>query len=187
MMGSVNGGAIKIALVPLPKGTVLLPGVTSRIPVANRPDLSNLLSSLLDRTSSGQRDGGSITFGCVPLSSPFLSKDGQQLLEDGNLNDAQREEYEAVDAGQARKEDLFRHGTFGKVIGVQRRIYAEPFLLVQGVQRFTIKRILKERPFFEADVVLHNEKGGMNQCLYRGTSTDFYFFGRFWNQQLRNH
>lgn len=187
MMDSVNGGAVKIALVPLPKGTVLLPGVTSRIPVANRPDLSNLLSSLLDRTSSGQRDGGSITFGCVPLSSPFLSKDGQQLLEDGRLNNIQKEEYDAIDASQARKEDLFRHGTFGKVIGVQRRVYAEPFLLVQGVQRFTIKRILKERPFFEADVVLHSEKGRMDRYSFRGTKTDFYFLGRFWNQQLRNH
>jgi ATP-dependent Lon protease len=45
------------------------------------------------------------------------------------------------------------------VIGVQRRAYAEPFLVVQGVQRFTIKQILKERPFFEAEVVLHNERG----------------------------
>src|SRR5699024_7426166 len=33
------------------------------------------------------------------------------------------------------------------------------FLLVQGVQRFTLKRVLKERPFFEAEVILHEEKG----------------------------
>lgn len=64
-----------------------------------------------------------------------------------------------IDAGQARKEDLFRHGTVGKVIGIQRRAYSEPALVVQGVQRFTIRRVLKERPFFEAEAVVHDEKG----------------------------
>lgn len=157
-MGSKNSEAVKLALVPLPKGTVLLPGVTSRIPVSNRPDLSNLLSSLLDRTTPGQREN-SVTFGCVPLNSPYLSKDGQQLLEDSNLDDTKKDEYDVIDAGQARKEDLYRHGTLGKVIGVQRRVYAEPFLLVQGVQRFTIKRVFKERPFFEAEVNMIDEKG----------------------------
>lgn len=156
-MGSYNGsgGTVKTSLVPLPKGTVLLPGVTARVPISNRPDLSNLLSSLMDRTSTS---GENITFGCVPLNSPFLSKDGQRLLEDGALDDAKKEEYDAIDAGQARREDLFRHGTIGKVIGIQRRVYQEPSLLMQGVQRFSIKRVLKERPFFEAEVVLH-EKG----------------------------
>ncbi|KAF4229816.1 hypothetical protein CNMCM6805_001136 [Aspergillus fumigatiaffinis] len=158
-MGSNNGRATKLALVPLPKGSVLLPGVTLRIPVSNRPDLANLLSTLLDQTNLGKRDGNTITFGCVPLSSPLLSNDGQQLIDDGSLDGAKKEEYDAIDAGQARKEDLFRYGTVGKVIGVQRRAYAEPFLVVQGVQRFTIKHILRERPFFEAEVVLQNERG----------------------------
>jgi ATP-dependent Lon protease len=127
--------------------------------VSNRPDLANLLSTLLDQTNLGKRDGNTITFGCVPLSSPLLSNDGQQLIDDGSLDGAKKEEYDAIDAGQARKEDLFRYGTVGKVIGVQRRAYAEPFLVVQGVQRFTIKHILRERPFFEAEVVLQNERG----------------------------
>ncbi|GFG01353.1 LON domain serine protease, putative [Aspergillus lentulus] len=161
-MGSNNGRATKLALVPLPKGSVLLPGVTLRIPVSNRPDLANLLSALLDQTNLGKRDGNTITFGCVPLSSPLLSNDGQQLIEDGSLDVAKKEEYDAIDAGQARKEDLFRYGTVGKVIGVQRRAYAEPFLVVQGVQRFTIKHILRDRPFFEAEVVLHNERDAVS-------------------------
>ncbi|KKA20819.1 Lon protease-like protein, partial [Rasamsonia emersonii CBS 393.64] len=72
-------------------------------------------------------------------------------------DDSQDEEYEAIDAGQARKEDLFRFGTAAKLIGVQRRAYAEPCLFVEGVRRFTIGKVLKERPFFEAEVVLHDE------------------------------
>lgn len=158
-MGSSNAKTTKVSLVPLPKGSVLFPGVSLRIPVSNRPDLANLLSSLLERTNSGHRNGNAITFGCIPLNSPFLSKDGQNLLEDGNLSDKKREEYDSIDAGQARGEDLFTYGTIGKVVGIQRRAFAEPFLLVQGVQRFTLKRVLKERPFFEAEVILHEEKG----------------------------
>ncbi|KAJ5101753.1 hypothetical protein NUU61_003975 [Penicillium alfredii] len=153
-MGSSNGRPPKLPLVPLAKGSVLLPGVTLRISVSNRPDLANLLSSLVDRP---KREGNSITFGCVPLNSPFLGHDGQQLLESGDLDEDRKTEYDAIDAGQARKEDLFHYGTVGKVIGVQRRAYAEPFLLVQGTQRFTVKKILRDRPFFEAEVYLHDE------------------------------
>lgn len=153
-MGS-NGRTTKIPLVPLPKGSVLLPGVTLRIPVSNRPDLANLLSSLVDKPS--KRDANTITFGCVPLNSPFLSRDGQQLLEGEDSDSERKEEYDSIDAGQARKEDLFHCGTIGKVIGVQRRAYSEPFLLVQGSQRFSIKKVLRDRPYFEAEVFIHDE------------------------------
>ncbi|KAJ5719475.1 hypothetical protein N7493_007930 [Penicillium malachiteum] len=154
-MSSNGGRTIKLPLVPLAKGTVLLPGVTLRIPVSNRPDLTNLLSSLVDKPS--KRDNTTITFGCIPFNSPFLSRDGLQLIEGDESDETQKEEYDAIDAGQARKEDLFRYGTIGKVIGVQRRAYSEPFLLVQGSQRFTVKRFLRDRPYFEGDVTLHDE------------------------------
>ncbi|KAL4956053.1 Lon protease-like protein 2, peroxisomal [Aspergillus filifer] len=157
-MSSNGGRPTKLSLVPLPKGSVLLPGATLRIPVSNRPDLANLLASLLDRTHANKRDANSIMFGCVPLCSPYLSPDGQHVIENGTVDEEKREEFESFDAGQARREDLFRFGTLGKVIGVQRRAYSEPHLLVQGVQRLTIRRVIKERPFFEAECILHDEK-----------------------------
>lgn len=163
-MGSNSGRATKLPLIPLAKGSVLLPGITLRIPVSNRPDLANLLSSLVDRH---KRDGNSITFGCIPLSSPFLSLDGQQLLEGEDRDDERKEDYDSIDAGQARKDDLFRYGTVGKVIGVQRRIYAEPYLLVQGSQRFTVKKVLKDRPYFEAEVFVHEENSRCSECDHR--------------------
>lgn len=163
-MGSNDGRATKLPLVPLAKGSVLLPGVTLRIPVSNRPDLTNLLSSLVDRP---KRDGNSITFGCIPLGSPFLSRDGQHLLEGEDSDEERKEDYDSIDAGQARKDDLFSHGTVGKVIGVQRRAYAEPFLLVQGSQRFTVKKVLKDRPYFEAEVFIHEENSECHRCDYR--------------------
>ncbi|KAI9376350.1 ATP-dependent protease La [Aspergillus egyptiacus] len=157
-MGSNGGRPTKLSLVPLPKGSVLLPGATLRIPVSNRPDIANLLSSLVDRTHAHKRDANAITFACVPLCSPYLSKDGQHVIDDGAVADDQKEEFDSIDAGQARKDDLYRYGTLGKVIGVQRRAYSEPYLLVQGVQRLTVKRITKERPFFEAECILYEEQ-----------------------------
>jgi ATP-dependent Lon protease len=154
-MGSNSGKTTKLPLVPLAKDTVLLPGVTLRIPLTNRPDLANFLASFLNRS---KREQGPITLGCVPLASPRLSTDGQQLIEDGG-SDSQNEEYETVDAGQARKEDLFKYGTVAKLIGVQRRVYPEPYLLVEGVRRFTVVKLLRDRPFFEAEVVLQDEPG----------------------------
>lgn len=166
-MGSNNGKTTKLPLIPLPKDSVLLPGVTLRIPVSNRPDIANLLSSFLNRTTSVKRDGNAVTIGCVPLSSPYLSKDGQHLLEDGTES-SQRLEYEAVDPAQARREDLFTYGTVGKVIGVQRRAYAEPYLLVEGARRFTIGRITKERPFLGAEVILLDEPGKPMRTYFPG-------------------
>ncbi|KAJ9204267.1 hypothetical protein DTO164E3_2029 [Paecilomyces variotii] len=156
-MGSSNGKTTKLPLIPLPKDSVLLPGVTLRISLTNRPDISNLLSSYLNRTTAVKREGNSIALGCVPLSSPYLSKDGRHLIENGASEDSQKPEYEAVDPGQARKEDLFTYGTMAKVIGVQRRVYADPYLLVEGVRRFTVARVLKERPFMEGEIILHDE------------------------------
>ncbi|OJJ50924.1 hypothetical protein ASPZODRAFT_138048 [Penicilliopsis zonata CBS 506.65] len=147
----------KLALIPLPKGTVLLPGVLLRLPVANRSDLASLLSSLLNQSAGLKNDGTPITFGCVPLGSPLLSNDGQQLLEDGTVDAEKRGEYDSLDAGEARKEDLFRFGTLGKVTGVQRRAFAEPLLLIQGMERFTVDRIVQEEPFFEAEVTFHDD------------------------------
>src|SRR5438034_4360852 len=71
----------KLAILPLPKDSVLLPGVTLRIPISNRPDIPVLLTSLFSPTVSPRASNASVIVGCVPLSSPLLSKDGQQLLE----------------------------------------------------------------------------------------------------------
>ncbi|RAO69936.1 uncharacterized protein BHQ10_005948 [Talaromyces amestolkiae] len=151
-MGSTNGKTTKLPLVPLAKDTVLLPGVTLRISLNNRPDVANLLSSLVNRS---RRDNSPITIACVPLASPRLSKDGLQLIENGT--EPENQEEESVDAGQARKEDLFKYGALAKVVGVQRRVYSEPYLLVEGVKRLSVVKVLKERPFFEAEVLLHDE------------------------------
>lgn len=155
-MGSSSTKTTKLPLVPLARDTVLLPGLTLRIPLTNRPDLANLLSTLLNRN---KRDLSSISIGCVPLASPRLSKDGRHLIDDGQTDS---DIDDVVDAGQARKDDLFRYGTVAKIVGLQRRIHSEPYLLVTGVQRMTVVKVLRDRPYFEAEVQLHSEPGERN-------------------------
>jgi ATP-dependent Lon protease len=157
-MVSSYGASRRLAILPLAKDAVLLPGVTLRIPISNRPDIPVLLASLFSPAASPRASNSSVIVGCVPLNSPFLSKDGQQLIN-GHDGESRPPDPVVVDVSRATKEDLFTFGTTAKVIGVQGRANADPYLLVEGVQRFSIRRITKERPFFEADVMLLEEAG----------------------------
>lgn len=156
-MASNNARTMKLPLVPLARDSVLLPGVTLRIPITNRPDIPLLLTSLFSRASS--RSSKSVLVGCVPLNSPYLSKDGQQLLEDTDREGQRTRDATVTDPSQATKNDLFGYGTIAKVIGVQGRTKAEPYLLVEGAKRFQIRKILKESPYFEAEVIPYDEPG----------------------------
>ncbi|KAL1955151.1 hypothetical protein VTO42DRAFT_8966 [Malbranchea cinnamomea] len=155
-MTSNNTRTMKIPLVPLPKDSVLLPGVTLRIPITNRPDIPQLLASLFSRASA-KSNKSSVLVGCVPLKSPYLSKDGQRLLEDSDREAQHAAETAVTDPSKATKRDLFGYGTIAKVIGVQGRAKVEPYLLVEGAKRFSIRKITKESPYFEAEVVPYDE------------------------------
>lgn len=158
-MATGDGRSLETPLLPLPRDSVLLPGVTLRIPVSDRPDIPVLLASLFKRTAPSKSGQKSITVGCVPINSPFLSKDGQRLLEGRDEDNELGEERAEVSLEKATKDDLFAFGTLAKVAGVQGRGSAEPHLLVEGLQRFTIGKITKEKPFFEAEAILHDEPG----------------------------
>ncbi|EMC91839.1 hypothetical protein BAUCODRAFT_79109 [Baudoinia panamericana UAMH 10762] len=144
-----------LPLVPLPPGLVLLPGVTSRIPLENRADVAAILAHIYSKASTPRPEASSITVGCVPLNSPYLSADGKRLIED-----ADKDKTAAViqtDPAQARKPDLFQYGVLARVTGVQGRRAGELTLLVEGVSRFKIEKVLRERPYFEAKVAMHEE------------------------------
>ncbi|KAK5130232.1 hypothetical protein LTR08_002278 [Meristemomyces frigidus] len=137
-----------LPLIPLPRNLVLLPGVTTRIPLVNRPDVAAILAYVYSKASTPRPEPSSVTVGCVPLNSAYLSADGKQLLEDG---DPDRKVATAqTDPAQARRADLFNYGTMAKVTGVQGLA-----LVVEGVSRFKIDKMTRERPYFEARVSLH--------------------------------
>ncbi|KAK3065637.1 hypothetical protein LTR53_018196, partial [Teratosphaeriaceae sp. CCFEE 6253] len=95
-----------VPLIPLPPALVLLPGVTTRIPLQNRADVAALLAHIYSKAATPRPEPSSITVGCVPLNSPYLSPDGKQLLEDGGEKDKKIAAI-ATDPAQARIPDLF--------------------------------------------------------------------------------
>jgi ATP-dependent Lon protease len=65
---------------------------------------------------------------------------------------------------------LFDFGTVAKVSGVEGRGTGEFALLVEGICRFKVEKIMQERPFFEAQVLHFHDDG---ECKSVG-STDIY-------------
>lgn len=151
-----RSGTKTVPILPLAQGSVLLPGVTLRIPLQNRGDIAAVLANVYSRASTPRPDASSITIGCVPINSPYLSPDGNKLLEDAVKS--RKQDYE-IDPAQAKARDLFRHGTVAKISGVQGRRQGELALIVEGVSRFKVEKVLQDRPYFEARVSIYEDDG----------------------------
>jgi len=145
-----------LPLIPLAKDSVLLPGVTLRLPVNNRADIPVLLSSAFTRRFRGVPTN--LPLGCVPLTSPYLSRDGKELIERREGESHKRQEHVDVSPEKASKDDLFAYGTLAKIVGLQGHPNSEPYLLVEGVQRFKINHVVHERPHFEAEVTFYEDE-----------------------------
>lgn len=148
-----------LPLIPLPPGLVLLPGTTLRIPATNRADIPALLSTAFSRATQPRNDRHALSVGCVPLRSSKLSRDGRQLLKNVPDDDTSDTKSQTGNPTRATKEDLFQYGTFAKIIGMQGRPTSEPHLVVEGIRRFRIDRVHRERPFVEAEVTMHVDDG----------------------------
>ena len=146
-----------IPIIPLARDTVLLPGVTLRIPVTNRADIPLILSSAFQRTRN-RTVSANIPIGCVPLTSPLLSKDGQELIDSPENESGRQELRSEIEPGKAKKGDLFGYGTLAKIAGVQATPGRESYLIVEGLQRFKIDKITHERPYLEAEVTFYEEE-----------------------------
>jgi ATP-dependent Lon protease len=148
-----------IPIVPLAKDSVLLPGITIRVPVVKRSDIPALLSSAFTRSAFSRNASTTLSIGCVPLNSPFLSRDGQELIDSPQGESGRRQERFDINPAKATKDDLFSYGTLAKIIGVQTQSSSEPFILVEGVQRFRINEISQEKPYFEGEVTFYDDEG----------------------------
>jgi ATP-dependent Lon protease len=143
-----------LPVIPLAKGTVLLPGIILRIPVgSNRPDIPALLSQVYSHAASQvpSQSIENVHIACVPLSSPYLSKHGQKMLPQDDQGGRVQER--DVNPASAKADDLFGFGTAAKISGVEGgRGTGEFALLVEGIARVRIHKVAQERPFFEADI-----------------------------------
>ena len=147
-----------LALLPLPRGLILLPGITLRIPVTNRTDIPALLSSVYTRAATPKPDVTAISIGCIPINSPLLSPDGKSLIDDVEGSSRRQVESHEINPGAVDRKDLFLYGTVARISGVQGRRPDDLALVVEGMRRFKIDRITQKRPFFEADVTYLDEE-----------------------------
>ncbi|KAL0944649.1 ATP-dependent protease la 2 [Colletotrichum truncatum] len=148
-----------LPVIPLARGTILLPGVTQRISVtAARPDIPALLANVYTRAASAAPNEriDAVPIACVPVSSPFVGTNGQLLIQDADQVDETL--IKDVDPGTARKSDLFNYGVAARITGIEGRGTAEFALRVEGVARIRVEKVTQERPHFEADVkYFHDE------------------------------
>jgi ATP-dependent Lon protease len=148
-----------LPILPLTSPSVLLPGVTLRVPITNRADVTAVLAKIYSRATTAKPDA-IITVGCVPLNSTLVSKNGKLLLDerDGGAGTKGKAVYES-DPVVAKNKDLFGFGCVAKVSGVQGRRQGELALVVEGLDRFRIEKILQERPYFEGMIEVVEDEG----------------------------
>ncbi|KAK2044646.1 ATP-dependent protease La [Colletotrichum somersetense] len=142
-----------LPVIPLARGTILLPGVAQRIPVtAARPDIPALLANVYTRaaTAAPNERIDAVPIACVPVSSPFVGPNGQLLIQDADHMDESL--IKEVNPGTARKADLFNYGVAARITGIEGRGTAEFALRVEGVARIRVEKVTQERPHFEAKV-----------------------------------
>ncbi|OIW31792.1 ATP-dependent protease La [Coniochaeta ligniaria NRRL 30616] len=154
-----RGQTATLPLIPLPKGTVLLPGVVQRIPVSSsRPDIASLLATVYTRAATKSPNGriDRVPIACVPLASPFIGPNGQLLIQNGQ--DIDLPERAPVSAANITKGDLYGWGVAAKITGVEGRGTGEFTLLVEGVGRISLDKVYSDRQFLEAKVVYYQDE-----------------------------
>lgn len=147
-----------LPIIPLERDTVLLPGVTLRISVKNRRDIPALLSSIYKNASTPRPSNDALVVGCLPLCSPLLSHEGQQLLEDSERKTRKLAERLTSDPSDVKAEDLFMYGTVAKISGVIGRRPGELSLMVEGTRRFRAERFTQFKPYTECEVTFIGEE-----------------------------
>jgi ATP-dependent Lon protease len=149
---------LTIPIIPLSVPAVLLPGTTLKIPITNRADIAAILANLYSRAASPSLQAP-LQVGCVPLNSPYLSPDGKKLIENGVKDPKARKGEQKLDAIDAKREDLFRYGCLAKVSGVYGQREGVVSLIVEGLSRFEVRKVGRERPFFEGDAIVIEDEG----------------------------
>lgn len=151
-----------LPLIPLARGTILLPGLVQRISVnSNRPDIPALLAHVYERAATKGPDGriDGVPIVCVPVSSPLVGPNGQLLI--GDAEDIDSSQIEEIHPGSANKSDLFNFGVAAKIIGIDGRGTGEFALRVEGTARIRVESITRERPFFEGKVTYFTDEGSL--------------------------
>jgi len=144
-----------IPLLPLPYDIVLFPGRKLQISASNRQDVLAIIADHYSRAVVDGRRKKSAVVGCVPLRSPYLSSDGQDLIESGNDSDVAEAHPRAESAG---KDDIFQYGVLGTISGVEGGRSGELKISLEGGQRFKIEKVSQDKPYLSAKVTVFDDE-----------------------------
>ena len=144
-----------IPLLPLPNDIVLFPGRKLQISATNRQDVLAIIAEHYSRAAVDRSRKKSAVIGCVPLRSPYLSNDGQQLIEAGNEGDVAEAAPRAESAG---KDDVFQYGVLATISGVEGGRSGELKVSLEGGQRFKVEQITQEKPYMSARVTVFEDE-----------------------------
>lgn len=157
-----------LPVIPLARGTILLPGLVQRITVtSSRPDIPALLAHVFERAATKGPEGriDAIPIACVPIASPHVGPNGQLLLTSGEEVD--NNDSDDVNPGSAKTSDLYNFGVAAKIVGIDGRGSGEFALRVEGTARIRLDGIYQERPFFEGNVTyFHDEVSANDKQLH---------------------
>ncbi|KAG8527541.1 uncharacterized protein KY384_007693 [Bacidia gigantensis] len=167
-----------LPLLPLPQGSVLLPGITLRIPVSGRSDIPALLSAISSKDKRPKQDARNRTVGCVPITSPLLRADGFPLPEN-DLDETRASQIgDVANPSQIDHRRLFMYGTVAKIMGVQGKGADDLALIVEGARRFRIDRFVQMRPYFAAEIAYIDEEHETKEIEGDGQQTNAMAFDK---------
>ena len=144
-----------IPLLPLPNDIVLFPGRKLQISATNRQDVLAIISEYYSRAAVDGSRKKSAVVGCVPLRSPYLSSDGQHLIEAGTDVDVAEQPPRAE---PARKDDIYQYGVLATISGVEGGRSGELKISLEGGQRLRVEQITQEKPYLSAKVTVFEDE-----------------------------
>ncbi|ROW09396.1 hypothetical protein VMCG_02243 [Cytospora schulzeri] len=149
-----------LPIIPLPPGMVVLPGIIQRIPISSsRPDIPALLTNIFIRSAARNPDGRReiVPIACIPhaRSSPLMTPNGQQVVENGEQDDSKEMPHES---GPISKDDLFSCGVAAKIAGIEGKGGGESFLIVEGITRLKVDEMHQVQPFLEGKVTYQKDE-----------------------------
>lgn len=144
-----------IPILPLPYDSVLFPGRKLQINASDRQDVIAIIAEYYNRSLSDGSKKKTAVIGCVPLRSPYLSGDGQYLIESGGDEGAHR--IPRID--QVKRKDLFNYGVLATISSVEGGRSGELKIVVEGLQRFKLDKITAEKPYLAAKVKAFVDEG----------------------------
>jgi hypothetical protein len=143
-----------IPILALPLSTVLFPNRKLQISASNRPDIFAIIAEYYDRSLSGNGTTKTAVIGCVPLRSPYLGSDGEQLIESGDAVDVFSKQGDAV-----TKDNLFNFGVLATISSVEGGRSGDLKIVVEGGRRIKLQEITQVSPYFAAKVTAYTDEG----------------------------